>query len=320
MTLLVVIADQKRAILLADRRISVSGKAIDDEFNKVCVLFCDNARVAIAYTSFLTPYFDTSTWILENLNELSKNSDDYHDLIYGLSDKATVKFSSLTAYDNRLTIIIVGFIYDKNGSHPISHVISNCLDSNLPANEFHVFSSEPSDGKIVAFHGDTTNLPKNLDKTILKLLNSNLSSSDLLRFSYKQILNCTKRSGGRTVIGTQCNSAIISAEVNTTVTTTYHSNFKTYAAFGPNIIITKGGISYGSEIFTSTIIAGPEIRKKDKCWCGSGSFFKDCHMKKFGSWYAKFGGFKKPMYATFWMDFDEPRLSGKTFYVSSGYA
>lgn len=164
--------------------------------------------------------------------------------------------------------------------------------------------------------GAINQLPSETDSCLRKLIQKKLNPSSVLRFAVNQLRNNAKIS---MLIGTQSNSAIIFAHQNTTVTTTYHSGFNSYLAYGSNVVLTNGFTSYGSEIFSATVLAGEDIRKKDPCWCGSGLRFKDCHLKKFGSYYIRHSAFKKPMYSMCWMDFDEPRLSGRTFCVASGY-
>jgi hypothetical protein len=320
LTLLIAIADKDRAILLADRRISTNGAVVDDEFNKLCILFCDNARVAIAFTGLAsTPEFNTSEWIADTFADLGTQTGNYHDLIYQFSQRASEKFSEFSGLDNRITFLISGFIYDENSSEAIAHKISNFEHTEYVTKEFTVHSAEAVNESIVIFCGNTKNISTNLADTIKSLLQKNLSSSDLLRFAYNQLRSCSKLSGSQSVIGTQCNSAIIKSIVDTAITSTYHSSFKSHRAYGPNIVITNGMTSHGFEMFSPTIVAGPDIRKKDFCWCGSKSYFKDCHMKKFGSYYAKCGIFKKPLHAFMRTTYDTPRLSGRDFLVMSGY-
>jgi SEC-C motif len=77
---------------------------------------------------------------------------------------------------------------------------------------------------------------------------------------------------------------------------------------------------YGYEIFSDTVLAGQNIRKKDPCWCGSGKKFKHCHLKKFGEIYVQCCMFKKPLNVFCKMTIEEPRASGKVFVVASGYS
>jgi hypothetical protein len=109
---------------------------------------------------------------------------------------------------------------------------------------------------------------------------------------------------------------------DTTIIMTYHSSFKSHLAYGPNVVITQGMTVLGTELFSSTVLAGPEIRKRDPCWCGSGQKFKHCHMKKFGFVYLRpgtIGAFKKPLYSVTSMKVEIPRASGSVFTVGSGY-
>ena len=44
MTLLLALSNDSYALVLGDRRLTSNGTVRDDEANKVCVLFCDDAR------------------------------------------------------------------------------------------------------------------------------------------------------------------------------------------------------------------------------------------------------------------------------------
>ena len=69
------------------------------------------------------------------------------------------------------------------------------------------------------------------------------------------------------------------------------------------------------------ILAGPDIRKNQECWCGSGEKFGKCHLKKFGSTYARVPGFRKPMAMTFAMwKKKKSELSGQMYCVQSAFA
>jgi hypothetical protein len=68
MTLLFSLANNEYSILLADRRISRDGKLVDDEFNKLCILFSDDARLAIAYSGpAISNVGNTSEWLFNAL-------------------------------------------------------------------------------------------------------------------------------------------------------------------------------------------------------------------------------------------------------------
>lgn len=320
MTQLFALANNHYSLLLADRRITVGGKSADDEFNKVCVLFCADARVAIAFTGLATyENFDTSAWLVDTLAEIGNQTEAIAEILAAVALRAGDKFRGIPLNDRRLTFLATGFVYWEPEPRPVAYVLSNCANTECPTDDFILRTVSPSGGSIVEVAGVTNVLPNATETSLRKLLSSNLAAASVLRFTVKQLQNLASTGKIGRLIGTQCNSALIPATPNTIVTTTYHSAFHTHIAYGPNVVITRGARFYGTEIFSSTIIAGKDIRKQDLCWCGSGQIFKHCHLKKFGSFYVRLSAFKAPMYATTFMEFEAERPSGRICHVASGY-
>jgi hypothetical protein len=319
-TLLFAMANERYCILLADRRITVDGEPTEDEFNKVCVLLCDDARVSITFTGLATCQgFNTSDWLVDTLAEIGRTSGNIVEILTELAIRIRDKLKGMLINDKRLTFLITGFVHWEQEPHPVAYVLSNHANTQCPTDDFTLRSIASTDGAIVEVAGAISHLPAAAEMSLRRLLTSKQTPPTVLRFAVKQLQNFAidRKSAG--LIGTQSNSAIILAPPNTTITTTYHSAFHSYTAYGSNMVLTKGMRVYGSKIFSDTIMAGKEIRKKDPCWCGSGQKFKNCHLKKFGSFYIQHAMFKRPIYAVSWMDFDEPRPSGRTFCVASGY-
>lgn len=321
MTILVALANNEYALIVADRRTSSGSTIIDDEFNKLCVLFCEDARVAIAFTGLASCQdLNTSEWIASTLNEISHISSTLHDLLYKLSYLLEEKFLKIGVLDKRLSILICGFGYWGETPEPITYVISNFEVSGVADKKFTIRRVQADDDIIVEFAGNTSVFARNCTSKLQELTLKKLKPQELLRFTVKHMQHTAGGFNATGSIGTQYNSAIIPALKDTAITTTYHSLFNSWAAYGPNVVIAGSIICLGYEIFSGTILAGQEIRKKDQCWCESGKQFRHCHMKKFGSFYVKHNMFKKPLYACVQAELIEPRKSGKFCGVSSGYS
>jgi len=125
--------------------------------------------------------------------------------------------------------------------------------------------------------------------------------------------------GSLNLIGEQYNSAVINAAQDTKVTSTYHTARNANTAYLANVVIKGAVIALGVEIFSSSILAGPDIRKEAPCWCGSGVSFKSCHMKKFGSVYAHCKTFKEPLPVSLRHIVETQLPSGKEFCVVSSF-
>ncbi len=316
MTLLVALASKDYALLLADRRVTAAGSTVDDEFNKVCVLFCDDARVAIGFTGLATyETFNTSDWLVDELSNIGDSSGELLDILTELGRRAEVKLASLSAHYKRLGLLAVGFVYWEAAPRPTAYVLSNFGQGN----KFSLRVVPCTSGALVEVAGTTDQLPVKAEQSLRHLLSSNLPASHALRCAVRHLRHTASQGTSSGLIGSQCNSAIVPAAPNTTIVTTYHSSFHSYVAYGPNVVVTQGMRVYGTELFSGTVIAGAEIRKQDPCWCGSGMKFKHCHLKKFGSFYVKHPLFNRPLYAVSQLELSVERPSGRFCNVASGY-
>jgi hypothetical protein len=154
------------------------------------------------------------------------------------------------------------------------------------------------------------------------MLEAGNSAPTVLRKAVEIVQRVSKDSKSRRFIGAQCNSGVVPRLPDTNVVNTYHSASAVIRAYGPDIVFAVtdcGGAVTGMFLQTDTILAGPEIRKNDHCWCGSGKKFKMCHLKKFGSVYARLPGFRKPLHmvVAFWKK--TPELSGRQFVVTGSF-
>jgi hypothetical protein len=319
MTMIIAVANEKHSILVADRRITDqhTGSLIDDNFNKLCVFFCEDAKMAVAFTGLATfEEFNTSEWIATALSDVTLKFDSVADNIFQFKELLEQKFQELKILNKRLLVIFSGFVYWENRIEPKMYIISNFESSKSQHFTIQSISSNNNE-PIVEIFGDNTAKSARIEN--LKNLLSQKPAS-ILRLAVSQIQKSAKSSESGSRIGEYCNSAILLADVDSPVTTTYHTPKNSKSAYGPNVVIAKASISFGYEIFSPSVLAGPEIRKKDPCWCGSGLKFKDCHMKKYGAIYLKNDFFRKPMMAVFDIEFEKSFQSGKRFFVVSGYA
>ena len=241
-------------MILADRRTTVNGAPADDEFNKVCVFFCDDARLVLAFTGLATTSgFNASDWLAETLADIGKTKSAVADVLAELGVRASDRMRSVQANDRRLSFLACGYVYWGDTPRATAYVLSNFADRVSADGAFTLRSIAPQDGVLVEVAGSLAEFPEPTERTLRDLLSSNLPPTSVLR---------------------------------------------------------------------STVLAGPDIRKRDPCWCGSGQKFKHCHMKKFGFVYLRpgtIGAFKKPLYSFTSMKVDIPRASGTVFSVGSGY-
>lgn len=139
MTILFALTNDDYSILLADRRITVNGKPVEDEYNKVTVLFCDDARVTIGFTGLATyGGFNTSDWLVQTLSEIGKKTGDIASILNELAIFAENNFSKMLIADNRLTFLITGFVYWEEKPRPVAYVLSNYANTTQQTDKFNL--------------------------------------------------------------------------------------------------------------------------------------------------------------------------------------
>jgi SEC-C motif len=316
-TLLIALANDRTSLLVADRRITRDGQLVEDEFNKICVFLCEDARLTMAFTGLARiGAFDTSEWLCAALREIGERTGCISEVLHALGLRARDKLRILGASGQKLTILASGFTYWSEIPQPIVYVLSNTECAGASGDEFTLRTVSPNDGVILEIAGATSTFPAETELKLRSLAAQRLDDPSLLRFAVKALQNASRSGGKGNLIGSQCNSAIVPAARDTTVRTTYHSHFHTFCAFGPNVVVSGGLTVYGTEIQAGQILAGPRIGKKAPCWCGSGLRFRECHLRKFGSIYVRHQMFTVPMTPFTGMTFDVPRASGSRFYVA----
>jgi hypothetical protein len=322
LTLLLALANERHAVMVADRRVTSSGRLVDNEHNKLCVLFCDDAKMAVAFTGLATfRAFDTSTWIANTLSEIGARSGDLASMLGAFSMSAQTTFEPLSAATSiETTFLFCGFVYTNVGPQSRVYVLSIAPTSgtSLRRSELRTYADEGC--KVVAA-GMTSTLPQSLDSDLRRLLQSpKISRQSTLHFAVRHMQNAARSERSLKLIGQQFNAAVLEAAVDTVVTSTYHSASPTRFAYGSNVVITNGLVSLGTRVAAGDILSGPEIRKKDACWCGSGEQFRNCHLKKFGAVYLRLPRFKRPLSMVTRLEFPTARPSGKVCMVASGFS
>lgn len=323
MTLLMALANQDYSLVLGDRRLVSNGKVAEDEANKVCVLFCNDARVAIAYTG-LAAYANlrTQDWLRDTLADISKDKYSLDDILSEFQARASRVYAQIPGQS--IAFLISGFRYSDVEGHVA------CLISNFDphASKFEVRPSLnryelDSSGTIVAAQGYKSVLSYQDYDSLRKMLQAGNSAPKVLRKAIQIFRRASGDKRSRGFIGPQCNSAVVPREPNTNIVSTYHSSHAVFRAHSADVVVAVTGCGFvvtGMSVMSPDILAGPEIKEGDDCWCGSGKKFKACHLRKFGSVYARVPGFKKPMVMVAGIKAKNPVSSGIRFVVTSGFA
>jgi hypothetical protein len=319
MTLLLSIANEGIAIMLSDRRITSNGKIVDDEFNKLCVLFCDDARMAVTFTGIATyGDFNTSDWLCNTISDIGGDTGTIHNIINELKGRLSAELRRLSLGREKLTILFGGFVYGESRPQARTYQLTNWDEQGVVYDHFSLMIITPQDDCIVHVDGMGLSVEKQDKQNLKNLLGLNLPPRQLLRYCIKVMQSAAKSGKSFGLVGEQINTAIIHASPDTVVNGTFHSSKFVNYFCSPNMVVTKGMIVLGSFISTNGILAGPEIKKKQTCWCGSGLMFKNCHLRKFGSALVNTNIFREPMSPFFRFEKETSQASGKIFMMSGG--
>ena len=320
MTLIVAMANDSIAVLVADRRLTQGQIVLNDEFNKVTILVCKDARLSAAFTGLATYNdFNTSEWIANTLHEICEQTLEIHSIIVALEARAGATFSALAAEDRRLTIVLCGFVYLGGAPEPRIYVVSNFENGLYNPGVFTTRSLGTLGQTLVETAGQCSPLPTSTVETLRGLLGKALSPASLVRYTVRHLQNAAKHAKALNKIGERCTAAIVQSAIDTSITTTYHTPRNANRAYGPNIVIAQIRTILGWEMMADSILAGPEIRKQDLCWCGSGELFKHCHMRKYGGVYMRLPAWQRPLVPLFRVQREEAWPSGRVFKVQGGY-
>lgn len=326
MTLLLALANDSYSLVLGDRRLVCDGRVAEDEANKVCVLFCDDARVAIAYTGLAVHgSFTTKQWLLDTLYEIGAEKHTLDEILFEFQTRTSRVFSRLSGPAQLIAFLISGFRYSTD-TEKVCYLLSN-YDPNavkyIAGDKLELRALGAPGTETVEAAGFKSVLTKRDYSSLRRMLAAGNAAHVVLRKAVEIVQRVSKEGMSRGWIGAQCNSAVVPQLPDTIIVGTYHSAATVSEVFGQDVVLAITGcravVADMKLTADKMILAGPLIRKNDDCWCGSGKRFKVCHLKKFGSVYAQLPGFRKPMSMISSFTKKQPVLSGSKYVVTSSF-
>ena len=329
MTLLLSLSNCSYAIALGDRRLAQpDGKVRDDEANKLCVLFCDDARVTIAFTGVAScPGFKTQDWLRDTLFEIGKKTHALVDILRVFQAKASHTFAQVSRAIGKaqpIAFLVSGFRYSPNAEN-VCYLINN-FDSNAhtlsPGDKLDLYPLGTIGTPTIAAAGCTIAFTQQDRESLRKMLSAGNPPPKVLRKAVQIVQRISMDKKSRGLVGAQCNSGIVPQRPDTNIVATYHSAKATFRAFGPDVVLAVtdcGAAVTGTFLHAGTFLSGPEIKKSEPCWCGSGKRFGACHYRKFGSVYARLPVFRKPMQWVVAFSKKDTELSGRRYVVTSSF-
>jgi hypothetical protein len=327
MTLLLALSNESYSLVLGDRRLVCNGGACEDESNKVCVLFCDDARVAIAYTGVAVHgQFRTQDWLRDTLAAVGQHKHTLDEILAELQTRGSIAYARLPAKTRPIGFLISGYRYTTAGPQHTCRLLSNFdpAATSWVAGKSLEIHQLGAPGKVVVEAAGFTSVITDDDRSDLrKMLEAGIVAPAVLHKAVEVVRRAAKQKAAQGTIGLQTNSAIVPRDVDSKIISTYHSARPVTRVPGPAVVIAVTGccgVCHGMFMAASgAILAGPDIRKNENCWCGSGKKFRACHLKKYGSVYARLPGFRRPLAMTFAMWRKEPVLSGRVYCAFSSF-
>ncbi len=322
MTLIVGLLNERNALLLADRRLTVGQQIEDDHYNKVTLLCCHDARVGIAFTGLAkAPSFDTDRYLMEFLDRASFADDRIDTIGQELAENLSGEFTRRGFKAHSLVFVMLGYRHSENATTPFCAQVSNCSEDGSIRPLFCYDDLSPRDGVAAPVFGMHTAVDSATLAELKKIAGRAMEPQAALR---KLVISLDKAASSiesKGTIGHRCNSVVILSEVNIPMVATYHVATTEQEAHGPNFVVTGHYYSYGSSMIAGEALAGSgSLKKNSPCWCGSRKRFKECHLKKFGSAYARHPQFSQPLTWFSRVQTDDGRPSGSFFSLSGGFA
>lgn len=298
MTLNITLINHKYCVIATDRRITASGITKDDEYDKSCVLFTDDARMGITFSGLAeVGGFNTHQWLLKSLPELG--APDYrlggilNRLCEALSNefKTNQNIATLNGSERRLSIMMAGFIYGSSMATPFGCVLSNWqyINGNSASatadDKFHLsLFRAPLVGQTKAY---PLGISDPVDgQAMQKVVNAayRLRASTISRWLAKVIKKAADSPEAKGLVGKQIVTLQIPLARDEDVTSDYFT-----ARLKRNIIVTASvwakssgtlvvkSIEIGPATPDGPPMAIPQVNKNQMCPCGSGKRYKHCH-------------------------------------------
>lgn len=287
MTLILVLANSDQVVMIADRRLSVNGRLVDDESNKAALLQARDARMLVGYTGVAavgyfpdtrpplptswqgpTPdpsggpappgAFRTSFWMLEALLASAPPDHLSGPIIDRFAERASDRFDQLRlSHPNKgVLFCFVGYTYQSGSPQLVLRSVTNFVDRVRSGPDFRV--QESPDGRVLPrafmYAYGATNALDPADMDALGALVSERRPARALVGKAVEVLQtaaASARAGG--VIGHQINSAILPADPTFPAQADYHSAVATNSIFGMSVVEVRGG-EHGLMIISDPLI------------------------------------------------------------------
>jgi SEC-C motif len=298
-TLVIVLANNDQAIILADRRIGVARHPVNEEYNKLSVFVCKNARVGVGFTGVArTPTgFNTAQLLLEALMEAARPRQLLQPTIERLSAIATRDIGALPG-ENPLTIVLAGYIYSDAPPLGCLYWISNFEGLGArrygpvrPAFESYVVTQDRPNPELfwlMQVYGSTDALKNRASQedgaAVRRLLVERRPARAIRDKALATLNRVGAPSGELGRIGRQCGSIVVPSALSEPMMTDYLSDVNRWEVESPSQVVMVGADTDGAVMDLSARVddqapplAVRKVPRNHPCPCGSGTKYKQCH-------------------------------------------
>lgn len=285
MTLIIAAANSENAILVCDRRLTLSGgRVLDEETCKLTVFACNDAKVMIAYTgSAMIGDGSTGDWIIDTLSRASNGTPSIYEVIESFKNIANSELPQIRLANSefRLELIAVGFYFSENKAHPKIWKISNLGDDSK-----FIVTHGSNEVMAIEFGGSMGGVTEVDKREIKELLLKNKPAHGIEMKLVNVVKNASNSPKSCNTVGKQINSCYLSSALNSPFIATYHSNIAQNLMYSVNSVLAIAG-GGASVMKDGVLTAGnecppvslPIATPSQRCPCGSGLKYKHCHSR-----------------------------------------
>lgn len=279
MTLVIAAVTPRVLVVGADRRLTANGVIVDEESTKLTVIITADSRMVLAYTGRARcGNFATEEWLLQH--------------IWSQRDKGTLEIIETLRLEigerlhefapARMTILIAGFTYAEGQTESCLWKISNFehREDQSPKTTFQTISYPSGESRVILAgnpHGVSSSELRGLRQMLKKAPARGIEKKI---HSIIQRASRSPLSGG--TVGEQCNTCILSSNVDKDIEATYFTGHRTHEMYAVNSVFTApaGQLMLGGQLTVTEdmpFTAVPIRKRKQPCSCGSGLKYKLCH-------------------------------------------
>lgn len=297
LTLIIGLLNHRQAILVSDRRFTVDGKLLDlgdDEKCKAAAFFCNDARMAVAFTGLARAgKFETSRAILDGLLQAGAPDHLFLPTVGRFSSIMTEKIeeTKLPKSACHLTIVFAGYRFDGQRARPEIWQMTNWADEkgrrqSTTDRTFVLWHAKNSLG-IFGF-GMCAGVLANDRLLLRRMVMQEKPHTAIVSKAVDAIRSAADSGKSKGLVGKQCDSIVVPADPRGGVLVDYHSSSPSDVAFLPSYVLSNsnsslscfGGFIQGSDQQGNpSLMAWPSVGRNRPCPCGSGKKFKRCHAK-----------------------------------------